>query len=209
MVAPITQGERVEEIASSLIDHLPQRLALAGLGLGGVVAMEILRRIPDRVARLCLMDTHALAESPAEAAAREPQIIAARAGRFEEVIGAMLPSDSLAPGAGRLSVRAAFRAMASDLGPEVFVRQSRALQRRRDQQSTLRKYKGPALILCGAHDAVTPVKRHAVMAELMPAAQLEVIEEAGHLPPLEAPETVTAALGDWLRRPLAAQRGAA
>ncbi|GHG90511.1 alpha/beta fold hydrolase [Pseudodonghicola xiamenensis] len=201
MVAPITQGERVEEIASALIDVLPQRFALAGLGLGGVVAMEILRRVPDRVRRLCLMATHPLAESPTEAAAREPKIVGARAGRFDEVIAGLIPPDSLAPGAGRITVRAGLRAMAMDLGPEIFVRQSRALQRRRDQQSTLRKYRAPTLILCGGHDGVTPIRRHEVMADLMPAARLEVIESAGHLPPLEAPELTTAALRDWLQAP--------
>ncbi|MDK3016067.1 alpha/beta fold hydrolase [Pseudodonghicola flavimaris] len=201
MIAPVTQGERVEEIASNLIDQLPQRFALAGLGLGGIVAMEILRRVPDRVARLCLMGTNPLAETPAEAAAREPLIVRARAGRLEDVMREALPPEALAPGPGRMAVLGQIASMAADLGPEVFVRQSRALQRRRDQQSTLRKFKVPTLILCGAHDRLAPVKRHSFMAELMQQAWLEVIEEAGHLPPLEAPEATTAALRHWLQAP--------
>ncbi|MBC7181465.1 MAG: alpha/beta hydrolase, partial [Roseovarius sp.] len=60
-VAPITGGDRIEEIASDLLDVLPRRFALAGLSMGGIVAMEILRRAPDRVTRLALMDTNALA----------------------------------------------------------------------------------------------------------------------------------------------------
>ena len=44
MVAPVTQGERIEEIASGLLDQLPARFALAGLSMGGIVAMELLRR---------------------------------------------------------------------------------------------------------------------------------------------------------------------
>jgi len=198
MLAPITQGERVEEIASNIIDQLPQRFALAGLSMGGIVAMEILRRVPDRVTRLCLMDTNPLAETPPEAAAREPMIVRVRAGRLDEVMREAMKPDFLAPGPARMAVLNAVYAMAADLGPEVFVRQSRALQRRRDQQSTLRKYKGPTLILCGAHDRLTPVKRHSFMAELMPAAELQVIEEAGHLPPLEAPEATLQALRTWL-----------
>ena len=101
MVAPITQGERVEEIASNLIDQLPQRFALLGLSMGGIVAMEVLRRVPDRVSRLCLMDCSPLAETPAEAAAREPLIVRARAGRLEEALQGAMPADHLAPGAGR------------------------------------------------------------------------------------------------------------
>ena len=48
MVAPITQGERVEEIASALLPLLPAKFALAGLSMGGIVAMELLRRAPER-----------------------------------------------------------------------------------------------------------------------------------------------------------------
>lgn len=198
MVAPVCQGERIEEIASNLIDQLPLRFALAGLSMGGIVAMEILRRVPERVTRLCLMDTSPLAETPAEAAAREPMIVGVRAGRLDEVMRQAMKPEYLAPGPGRMAVLGAVQTMAAELGPEVFVRQSRALQRRRDQQSTLRKCKAPTLILCGAHDRLTPVKRHSFMAELMPAAWLQVIDEAGHLPPLEAPEATTAALRGWL-----------
>lgn len=209
MVAPITQGERVEEIASNILDQLPLRFALAGLSMGGIVAMEVLRRAPERVSRLCMMDTNPLAETPAEAASREPMIVGVRAGRLEEVMRQAMRPDFLAPGAGRMPVLNTVYAMAADLGPEVFINQSRALQRRRDQQSTLRKCKVPTLILCGAHDRLTPVKRHSFMAELMPAARLEVIEDAGHLPPLETPDATTAALRDWLdwRLPDAAEPG--
>ncbi len=206
MVAPITQGERIEEIASNIIAQLPQRFALAGLSMGGIVAMEVLRRVPERITRLCLMDTNPLAETPPEAAAREPMIVGVRAGRLNDVMRDAMKPDYLAPGPGRMAVLDTVYAMAADLGPEVFVRQNRALQRRRDQQSTLRKCKAPALILCGAHDRLTPVKRHSFMAELMPSAELRVIEEAGHLPTLEAPDAVLAALRDWLARPRPVER---
>ena len=201
MVAPVTQGERIEEIASNLIDQLPQRFALAGLSMGGIVAMEVLRRVPDRVSRLCLMDTNPLAETPGEAAAREPMIVGVQAGRLDEVMREAMKPDYLAPGSGRVEVLNTVYAMAADLGPEVFVRQQRALQRRRDQQGTLRKCKVPTLVLCGAHDRLTPVKRHSFMAELIPTAELQVIEEAGHLPTLEAPEATLEALRGWLAAP--------
>ena len=85
------------------------------------------------------------------------------------------------------------------------MRQSRALQRRRDQQPTLSKCRLPALVLCGEHDQLCPVKRHEFMAELIPFAKLTVLEDAGHLPSLEQPENTTAALRDWLRQPLVLQ----
>lgn len=202
MVSPVNRGERIEEIASGLLDELPARFALAGLSMGGIVAMEILRRAPDRVTRLALMDTNPLPETPQVAAAREPQIVKARAGRMLDVMRDEMKPHYLAPGPYRSEVLSLVMDMADSLGPDVFVRQSRALQRRRDQQSTLRKCKVPALVLCGAHDALCPVKRHTFMAELIHGAELRVLDHAGHLPTLEAPDETTAAIREWMRQPL-------
>jgi pimeloyl-ACP methyl ester carboxylesterase len=173
--------------------------------MGGIVAMELLRRAPERITRLALMDTNPLAETPQTAAAYEPMIIGARAGRLEEVLRGFMRPDYLAPGPQRLAVLGQVLEMGRDLGPEVLVRQVRALQRRRDQQPTLRRCKVPTLILCGAYDTLTPLKRHAFMAELIPYARLEVIAEAGHLPTLEAPEATTAALRAWMQQPFVLQ----
>ncbi len=201
MVASITQGERIEEIASQILTDAPQKFALAGLSMGGIVAMEILRRAPERITRLCLMDTNPLAETPQSAAAYEPMIVGIKAGRMGDVIRGFMKPEFLAPGPGRLGVLAEVQAMAESLGPEVFLRQIRALQRRRDQQAALRRATMPALVICGAHDTLTPVKRHEFMAELIPYAKLAVIEDAGHLPTLEAPEEVNRLLGEWMRQP--------
>lgn len=201
MVASAVQGERIEEIASAILTALPQKFALAGLSMGGIIAMEILRRAPDRITRLCLMDTNPLAETPQSAAAYEPMVVGIKAGRLVEVMRGFLKPEYLAPGPGRLEVLARMQEMAEALGPEVFLRQIKALQRRRDQQAALRRARMPALVMCGAHDGLTPVKRHEFMAELIPYAKLSVIEDAGHVPTLEAPDAVNRLLGDWLRQP--------
>jgi pimeloyl-ACP methyl ester carboxylesterase len=201
MVAPTHLGASVGEVAAQVLDAGPRRFALAGLGLGGVVAMEVLRRAPERVTRIALMATEALAETPQSAAAREEGIIAAKTGRLADVVRAMPASAALAPGPMRSEVQAMVLEMAQSLGPEVFVRQSRLMQRRPDQQRALRMLRAPALILAGAHDTAFPLKRHEFLAELVASAELEVIDEAGHLAPLEAPEAVTDALDRWLRTP--------
>ncbi|MEP2534009.1 alpha/beta hydrolase [Shimia sp.] len=199
-IAPITEGERIEEIASTLLNHLPARFALAGLSMGGIVAMEIMRRVPDRVTRIALMDTNPLAETPASAAAYEPWIVGAKAGRLEEVLSEVMRPDYLAPGVQRAQVLALMRDMGLHLGVDIFVRQARALQRRQDQQKTLRQCKVPALVMCGEHDALTPVKRHQFMADLIPDATLEIVPDAGHLPTLEQSDATTAILRNWLSR---------
>ncbi len=205
MVAPVTQGERIEEIASGLLDLLPARFALAGLSMGGIVAMELLRRAPDRISRIALIGTNPLAETPVIAANREPQIVKVRSGRLLEVVRDWMKPEYLAPGPQRADVLELVMDMAEALGPEVFIRQSRALQRRRDQQAVLRKCRTPALVLCGEHDQLCPVKRHSFMAELIPFAELVVLENAGHLPTLEQPAETTQAIRNWMRQPLVLQ----
>lgn len=197
-VAPITHGERIEEIASNLLDVLPARFALAGLSMGGIVAMEVLRRAPDRVVKLALMDTNPLAETPQSASGYEPLVAKLRAGLIPEAVEMMLGGDVLAPGPQRAEVLALVVEMARGLGAETVIRQVRALQRRRDYQAVLRRCKVPALVLCGAEDRLTPPRRHSFMADLIPEATLCLIDGAGHLPVLEQPAAVNVALRDWL-----------
>lgn len=198
-VAPVSGAERIEEIASMLLDQLPHRFALAGFGFGGVVAIEILRRAPDRLSRLCLMGCSPTADTPRDVAARDLQVVRATAGRLDEVLAELYPPELLAPGPGRVVVRNQVREMAHDLGPTVFTRQSRALQRVRDQQATLARTKLPVLVLGGAHDSQAAQQRQRFLAELIPNAELHVLERCGHLPTLEDPEATTALLRDWLR----------
>ena len=205
IAAPVTGGDRIEEIASRLLDGLPRRFALVGHSMGGIVAMELLRRAPDRVSRFALMNTNSLAETPQAAADMEPIVIKLKSGRLEDAVKALIPPDALAPGATRAAVMAQVQEMARAVGPEVIVRQVRAMQRRRDYQAVLRKAKQPALVLCGEHDRLTPAKRHELMAGLMEGARLEVIGGAGHLPMLEQPDVVNHALYHWMQQTAGAQ----
>lgn len=202
IVAAPTRGETVREMASILLDDLPSRFALAGLSLGGIVAMEMARRAPDRVNRLALISTTPLPDTPAQASWREPQIVRARAGRLDEAMAEAFSADHLAQGERRSSIMALVHAMAQGLGPECFIRQSRALQRRPDAQRALQKLKVPTMVLCGGQDGLTPPKRHETMAALIPGAELVILPDAGHLPPLEVPEQVNVGLRAWMDMPL-------
>jgi pimeloyl-ACP methyl ester carboxylesterase len=196
-VAPVTGGDRIEEIASRLLDALPRKFALVGLSMGGIVAMELLRRAPDRVSRIALLNTNSLAETPQSAGNYEPVIIKLRSGGLEEAVDMVIRPDVLAPGPGRAQIQAQMRMMATHIGAKAIIRQVRAVQRRRDYQAVLRRCQLPALVLCGLHDRLTPVKRHELMADLMPQARLAVLENSGHLPVLEEPNAVNSALFEW------------
>lgn len=202
MLALPTRGATVEEMSASILAAAPPRFALIGHGLGGDVALDILRRALDRVSRIALIATDPLTETPQLAAAREARMVAARAGRLMQALDEEFPLAALAPGEGLARVQTTIRAMAENLGEGVYLSQSRALQRRPDQQKTMRRATLPALILAGGHDTLVPLRRQEFAAGLMPFARLQLIQQAGHLAPLEAPEAVTAALADFLRGPM-------
>ena len=202
MIAPPTCGERIEEIASQILSWSPSKFALCGMRLGGTVAMVLIRRAPERITRLALISTSPQADTPEAAAAREPHIIAARAGRWRDVLQHEINSTWMAPTCDKVELVRALTEMGDALGPEVYVKQARALQRRKDQQATLRQIQQPTAVICGRHDGQYQLKRHEFLAELIPYAQLEIIEGAGYLPTLEAPDATTDALQRWMKQPM-------
>lgn len=202
MFAPTTRGERMEEVASQILSWAPSKFALAGMGMGGMVAMEVLRRAADRVTRIALISTTPQADTPEAAAAREPHIIAARSGRMADVLQHEINSTWMAPSSDKVELVRQLTGMGNALGPETYVKQARCLQRRKDQQATLRRIKQPTIVVCGRHDGQYQLKRHEFLAELIPYAQLEVIEGAGYLPTLESPDAVSDVLRNWMKTPL-------
>lgn len=200
-VAPVCNGDRIEEVASGLLSSLPAKFALCGHGMGGVIALEMYRRAPERVLRLALLGTNPLSDTPQEAADREPRMIGAKSGRFEAMLEKEVLPRHVGQGPLRARALAEMTEMATSLGPETFIRQERAMQRRRDQQGTLRRINVPTLVLAGDEDQVVPLKRQEFLAELTPYAKLGVLQGVGHMSMLEDPEGVTEALYAWMRQP--------
>jgi pimeloyl-ACP methyl ester carboxylesterase len=201
-IAPVCTGDRIEEIASGLLSSLPSKFALCGHGMGGAIALELCRRAPERVIRLALIGTNALPDTPQEAADREPRMIGAKSGRFETMLRDEILPRNVGHGPLRDHATAEMQEMALSLGADVYARQERAMQRRRDQQGTLRRITQPTLVLAGGEDQVVPLKRQEFLAELIPYAKLGVLNGIGHMPMLEDPEGTTEALYAWMRQPL-------
>ncbi|MEJ5219183.1 alpha/beta hydrolase [Cognatishimia sp. D5M38] len=196
--ASITEEASVTKLAERVLSQSPEHFAVAGLSMGGIVAMEMLRIAPERIERIALMDTNPMAETEQVKAGRIPQMMAVREGRLASVMRDEMKPKYLAPGPGRKDVLDLCMKMALDIGPHAFLRQSRALMDRPDQSETLRGSTVPSLILCGRYDKLCPITRHEYMASLMPHAAFEVIEDAGHLPTLENPNATNQALARWL-----------
>ncbi len=193
------EGACMAAMAAAILRDAPARFALAGLSLGGIVAMAMLEQAPERVERLALLDTNPLAEAPDVQARRAPQIARALAGDLDGVMRDEMKPNYLADPSDIATLDLCLE-MARALGPQVFHRQSLALRDRADQQATLRGFTGPALVLMGEHDRLCPHDRHALMHALMPQSKLVLVPDAGHLPPLEQPDATRTALKEWLEQ---------
>lgn len=188
----VRRDQDVADATSATAACAQPKVILAGLSMGGIVAMQCMHQAPTLIDAVVLMDTNHLAELPTRRALRMPQIKRVLNGELETVLIEEMKPLYLAPvNQSDNHLLSLVLTMASDLGPDVFARQSRAIMNRGDHTLALSQWSKPALILHGAHDNLCPPERHVMMHELMPHATLTAIADAGHLPTLESPDCVT------------------
>jgi pimeloyl-ACP methyl ester carboxylesterase len=195
----------IDSCVDALLDALPPRFALAGLSLGGIVAMALVRRAPERVTRLALLATNARGPTPAQHEAWAAARAAVAAGRTARDVQRDLLPVLLHDHAHDDTALA----MADDLGAAAFDVQLAAQATRVDERPALARVAVPTLVLAGGADRLCPVDRHEEIAALIPGARLEILEGVGHLLTLEAPAQVQAALTAWLAPGPELRRGGA
>ena len=191
-------GETMDAIAAAILATAPPRFAVAGVSMGGILAMDMMRQAPERISHLALIDTNPFAERDEVRRRRGPQIEAVRQGRLETIMRDEMKPAYFTHLADSRSLRDLCLEMALSVGPQAFVRQSLALRDRPDYSDVLALVTCPTLVLCGRQDTLCPVERHEAMKAMIPHARLHIIEGAGHLPTIEAPDEVTQALHDLL-----------
>jgi pimeloyl-ACP methyl ester carboxylesterase len=188
-------------MATKVLNEAPEEFALAGLSMGGIVAFEMFRQAPQRIKRIALLDTNPRGELPENVPIRQQQVNNVAQGGVERL--RTLVSQQLMPkyafdSEQLLQLEPLVMKMALDVGADEFINQWRALASRVDSWGILRDIRCPTLILCGGHDALCNEKLHRDMALEIKHAKLEIIQEAGHLSTLDAPEQVNRALENWL-----------
>jgi len=180
-----------------VLTSAPPTFALAGLSMGGYVALEIIRQAPERVLRLALFDTTAGPDTTVRRDERQAGIQSLGLGRFVGVSRAMLPRllhDSRIDG----PIGGLLQAMAADIGKEGFLRQQTAALNRADSRPFLKDIAVPTLVAVGENDVLTPPVMAAEIHAGIAGSRLHVFMACGHLPALEVPEETGAVLREWL-----------
>jgi pimeloyl-ACP methyl ester carboxylesterase len=171
---------------------------LAGLSLGGYIAQEIIHQAPDRVERLCLLDTRARSDTAEETASRHRLLdLCARDGVVavqRELMPRLIRTDRI----GEEPLTSEILKMADEVGEEGFRRQMAAIMSRVDYRPYLPAIRCPTMVIVGGEDVLTPPVMSREIADMVPGASLRVVPECGHMSTMEMPEQVSRLLAEWL-----------
>ncbi len=190
----IDLDDSVAEMAASVLAEAPPRFALCGHSLGAIVALDIVRREPQRVRRLILIGATARGPTPEQQQAWSDWRERTERGEFTAVADELTRA-TLAPARrGDAGLVAVNTRMAHAVGAAGFLRQLRAQATRPDSLDSLARIDVPVLVLAGERDGICPPPLQQELAQRCPRAELVTVEGGGHTLPLECPAEVAAAL---------------
>lgn len=189
------------EMASLVLQQAPARFSLLGHSMGARVALEIIRREPERVDRLALVSTGVHMPRDGEAASRHALFDLGRREGAEALVDRWLPPMVAPSRRADHALLSPLTAMCVGMGVETFGRQITALIERPEVESLLPGIACPTLVLVGSEDQWSPPEQHRLIAASIPGAVLRIVEGSGHMLPAEAPEDFLAAVSGWLAMP--------
>lgn len=196
------RAERIEDYADDLAQFLDAleipRVVLAGLSMGGYVALAFAARHRGRLAALALLDTKATPDDEKGRAGRDASIDTIsregtngpNAAMMEKLFAADTPA----------AVREGVARMMRGARPEAMIAALAAMRDRPLRMELLPTLDLPVLVMVGSEDRLTPPSDSEAMVAALPRAELVVVEGAGHLPPVERPATVNEAMAAWLEQ---------
>ncbi|KAB2911771.1 MAG: alpha/beta fold hydrolase [Hyphomicrobiaceae bacterium] len=200
IVPDLSPHDTVAAMAAHLLTISPPRFAVAGLSMGGYVAMEIAARAPERVAALGLVNTKPAPDTPTTINRRTRLRALADEGRLSEAHALLEPlmlserhRREDAPALARL------RAMYARTDAGQFVRHQYALNTRPDHRGMLAGVRCPTLVLASRQDGLIPLDVTLDMVRRLPEARTVILEGAGHLSPLERPAETACIVADFVR----------
>lgn len=174
-------GSSIDGWAERVLEDVEGELVAAGASLGGYVALAMARRSPERVRGLLLAGSRATPDPPDRKALRDEMI---RVVQEEGIEGWNREFSPPGP---------------SDRTTEELVRGIEALRDRPDATDVVASFAGPLVVVVGDQDDILPVDEARQVAESAPNGRLEVVEGAGHVVSVDAPERFNQILLGLLR----------
>jgi pimeloyl-ACP methyl ester carboxylesterase len=186
------------EMAAALLAEHDGPLTLIGTSMGGMLAFEVLRQAPQRVAALALLGCTARPDTPELLQLRSEAVSRFARGEAADVLRENLTFAIHPSRIDDAQLIARYFDLVLGAGAEQLIAQNRAVMLRPDSRPLLHGIACPTLVVVGDADALTPLEHAQEIAAAIPNARFEIIECCGHLITLERPERVNALLLGWL-----------
>lgn len=185
--------ESASKMVQAILEKAPPTFALAGHSMGGWLALELLRAAPSRITKVCLVNTTARDDSPEKRARRQAVISRCQAGAFKEVAQELARALTANP-QSYLEVEKMFL----EVGSSACIAQEQAMMNREPSSTILPHIKCPTLVIHAAQDTNFSLGEHEEMVQAIPRAKLAIVDDCGHMSPIERPQAVTTLLRFWL-----------
>jgi pimeloyl-ACP methyl ester carboxylesterase len=191
------------DFVEALVEEIPAPVGIAGFSFGGYISLELIKRRPEKVRALALVDTRATADDPLARGKRDETVSAVRENGMRPVVESM-PARLLSPESfGRPDLLERVQRMIARQKPETMIADLTAMRDRPDSTPLLSEIRVPVLVVVGEQDVLTPPADSQAMAAAIPEARLVTVPGAGHLAPMERPKAVAEAFAEFFTVALA------
>lgn len=194
----LSQASSLQAMALACLEQSPARFTLVGFSMGGFVAREMIRQAPERVERLILIATSSQQDSEQARSFKAATVktLLSSGGLFRGLGQKAIALSLSEAHAGDARLQQHIHAMSLRMGREAYCRQ--LLMARESDTATLHQITSPTLVIAAAQDRMRTLRESQVLQQAIPGAVLEVIEESGHMIPLEQPKALAAVMKRWL-----------
>ncbi len=193
----VLDSDSIEEIANRFIPHAPKKFTLIGFSMGGYIALELYRHIPNSIEKLVLINSAAKLVSEKGRLERERSLDLMSKGKFDFLIK-LIFKNSIFDKQKHKELLPLAQEMAMEVGVENYKNQLNAILNKPNHSTLLPLIECPTLLIASKEDNVMPPERSEHMAKNIKHSKLIYIEQCGHMAMLEQPEKMNRILNDWL-----------
>lgn len=197
-------------IAATLDEYRTERAVVAGMSMGGYVALAFAEKYPQLLAGLGLISTQAAADTPEARKGRKESIEKIVSGGPKVASDALIPKAFAGNEPKNADLKNYLVKGAESAGVDGLCWALEAMAKRPDRSRILSELTVPILIAHGTEDRIVPAKKMRDLAEACEKPIFVSIPGAGHATPLEEPDLIAAALARLMNtaRQHAAREGA-
>lgn len=190
-------SDSIREMASRFVSYAPKKCILIGFSMGGYIALELYRHIPDKIEKLILINSAAKLLSKKGQSERERSLDLINKGKFDFLIK-LIFRNSIYNKEKYNALLPLAQEMARSVGVENYKNQLNAILNKPDHSLLLPTVECPTLLIASKQDNVMPIERSEHMAKEIKHAELVYLEDCGHMAMLEQPNKMNEILSGWL-----------